>query len=435
VTEVGDRIARPDGQAGDTSPKKGLLHAASVYGASNVLERLIPVLLLPVLTYYLTPADVGMLALFTAATNLIGLFVGLNVSYAVRRRYFDAARERFPRYVGNCLGIIVAGLVIAVIVVAVADGPLARLAGLPTRWLVAAAVLAASQECLMLPLTIWQVERQPSRYARVQVGRSAVVALLTALFVIQFGLGWQGAAAAQLVTAGGFVAFVGVPVLRKRIELHYERDDVSHALRFGGGLIPHTLGTLAMRTADRFVISYYLGASENGLYSVGYQVGFAVAVAADAFNRAWSPWLYAGLSENSAATDRRIVRMTYAYFAGIAAFTVLLSIAAPPVMRRVLAPEFQSAGRFVWWIALGFAFNGMYTVVSGVIFYAQRTLVISWITGVSSIVNIVLNFVLVPRYGAIGSAQATALAFLLRFLLTWAAGQRLRPLPWRVVSA
>jgi O-antigen/teichoic acid export membrane protein len=426
--------APPQGQdrAADQPPKRGLLRAASVYGASNVLERLIPVLLLPILTYYLTPADVGMLALFTAATNLIALFVGLNVSYAVRRRYFDAARERFPRYVGNCLMIIGAGLVLALLVVTIGDGALARVAGLPRRWLAAAVLLAASQELLMVPLTIFQVERQPTRYARVQVGRSAGVAALTALFVIGFGLGWQGAAAAQLVTTATFVLVVGLPTLKQWVEFRYDRADVAHAVRFGGGLIPHTLGTLAMRTADRFVISYYLGAYENGLYSVGYQVGFAVAVAADAFNRAWSPWLYAGLAENDAATDRRIVRMTYAYFGGIAAFTAILSIVAPPVMHRVLAADFQGAGRYVWWIALGFAFNGMYTVLSGFIFYSERTLVISWITGISSIVNLALNVVLVPRYGAIGSAQATAFAFLLRFVLTWAAGHRLRPMPWRL---
>ena len=70
--------------------KPGLLRSATVYGLSNILERAIPVLLLPVLTFYLSPADVGMIAVFTAAIGLISLVVGVNVSYAVRRRYFDA---------------------------------------------------------------------------------------------------------------------------------------------------------------------------------------------------------------------------------------------------------------------------------------------------------------------------------------------------------
>jgi O-antigen/teichoic acid export membrane protein len=187
-----------------------------------------------------------------------------------------------------------------------------------------------------------------------------------------------------------------------------------------------------MRSIDRFVIGYYVGASENGLYWVGYQIGFAVSLAADAFNRAWSPWLYAGLSANDPQTDRRIVKSTYAYFAAIAAFAILVCAVSPIVISQVLSPEFQGAGRFVWLIAVGFMFNGMYAVISGFVFYSERTLVLSLITGLTALVNLALNLALVPRYGAIGAAQATAAAFFLRFVLTWTAADRLRPMPWRL---
>jgi O-antigen/teichoic acid export membrane protein len=419
----------------EASTKPGLLRSATVYAASNILERAIPVLILPILTFYLSPADVGMIAVFTAALGIFGLFVGVNVSYAVRRRFFDAGSTDFPVYVGNCVGLLAAGTAAGLVLVGTFGTPLARISGLPVVWLAGAVLVAGAQEFLMVPLTIWQVEHRPGRYAWTQVARSAAVAALTALFVIVFSLGWRGAAAAIVVTAVVFAALVGAPALRPWIRLRFDRSHVLHALRYGGGLIPHTLGTLAMRSVDRFVIGYYVGASENGLYWVGYQIGFAVSLAADAFNRAWSPWLYAGLGENDSATDRRIVRFTYGYFAGIAAFAALLCAVAPLLVRYLLAPEFRGAGRFVWWIALGFMFNGMYAVVSGFVFYSERTLVLSVITALAAAVNLTLNFALVPRLGAIGAAQATAIAFLLRFLLTWGAAERLRPMPWRLAGA
>jgi O-antigen/teichoic acid export membrane protein len=418
-------------QPGSEREAPGLLRSAGVYGLSNVLQRAVPVLLLPILTFHLSTADVGLIAVFTAVVGLATPLVGLNVPYAIRRRYFDRNRA-FAPYVAGGLAILATGTAAGLLVVWLFGQPLSVVSGVPAGWLAAAVLVAGLQEFLMVPLTIWQVENRPGRYAQVQVWRSIVTAALTAVFVIAFAGGWRGAAGAMLVTAVAFAVAVGLPALRSRVTRPLDRADLFHALRYGAGLVPHTLGTMGTRSIDRFVVAYYAGAAANGLYWVGYQVGFVVSLVADAFNRAWTPWLYAKLTENSTATDRRIVRLTYAYFAGSAGCAVLLSVAAPFLIRLVLAPEFHASDVFVGWIAAGFAFNGMYAAVAGFVFYSERTMILSWITGASAVASLTLNLVLVPRYGAIGAAQATAAAFFLKFVLTWVAAERVRPMPWRL---
>lgn len=414
--------------AGTGNP--GLLRSAVVYGASNLLQRVFPLLLLPVLSYYLTTADVGMIALFTAAVGVATPLVGINIPYAVRRRFFDPDREMLPAYLANCLGLLGAGTAIGVAAALALGGGLSRVAGLPVGWLAGAVLLAGLQEFLMVPLTLWQVELQPTRYARVQVAKAALLAGVTALLVIPLSLGWQGATWGMLATAVAFAVGVGVPALDSRLSWRFDPASIRHAVRYGGGLIPHTLGTMGIKSVDRFMIAYYASASENGLYWVGTQVGMAVSLAADGFNRAWSPWLYANLSRNQVAADRRIVRLAYLYFGGIAAAGVLVWLAAPLVLRYLLAAEFHPAGQYVGWIALGLVFNGMYLVIAGVVFYSGRTLLVSGITIGTAIVSVALMFLLVPGRGAMGAAQAGAAAFGLKFVLTWVAASRVRPLPW-----
>jgi O-antigen/teichoic acid export membrane protein len=411
-------------------PATGFLRAAAVYGASSLLQRLIPLVVLPVLSYYLTAADAGRIAVFTAAAGIAGPFVGLNLPYAVRRRHFDPDREGLARYLANGLGMLGAGTVAAVAVALVAGLVMGELWGLSPLWLVAAVLVAGLQELLAVTLTLWQVEFQPARYARVQVAKSALLAGLTALLVIPFGLGWEGAAGAVLVTGLVLALAVALPALAPRLSWRYDPEGLGHALRYGGGLIPHTLGTLGVRSVDRLVIAHYATASETGLYWVGTQIGLAVSLVADGFNRAWSPWLYAGLAVADAETDRRIVRHAYGYFAAIAVVAVLVWLAAPPVIRLVLAPPFHAAAGFVGWVVVGLAFNGMYLVIAGVIFYAGRTTVVSAITVGTALVSVALMFLLVPRSGAIGAAQAGAVGFGLKFALTWAAAARVHPLPW-----
>lgn len=423
------------GQPPAAQASPGLLRSAAVYGGSNVLQRVIPLLILPVLTYYLSTSDVGMIAVFTAAVGIATPLVGVNISYAVRRRYFDADGDGFAIYLANGLGLLAAGTVVLLAAVVTIGGPITRVTGLPVGWLAAAVVLAALQEFLQVPLTIFQVERQPVRYARVQVTKSAVAAGLTAILVIALAAGWHGAVVAMLLTAALVALLVGVPALASRITWRYDTGSMRHALRYGGGLIPHTLGTMGIRSIDRFMIAYYSTASENGLYSVGAQVGLAVSLVADGFNRAWSPWLYAGLAENDPATDRRIVRLAYTYFAAIAGVAALVWLAGPLVVRLILAREFHPAGRFVGWVVLGLAFNGMYLVIAGMVFYSGKTLIVSAITICSATLSVAFMFLLVPRSGAMGAAQATALAFFLKFVLTWIAANRLRPMPWLLSRA
>ncbi len=419
-------MSRPTTEGG------GLARSTTLYGASNVLQRVIPILILPVLARFLTPADFGLMAIFASVVSIVTPFVGLNAPFSIRRRYFEANEEKddFPAYVANCLGILLLGTFLTSLV-ALALGPSVQaLTGLPRAWTLAAVPLGAAQVLLTILLTIWQVRHQAGRYAGLQVSRAAGNTGLTLWFVVGLGLGWEGALTATLTTTGLFAVAAGVPGLRRWVNFRYDAALARHAARYGSGLIPHTLGMLAIMSTDRFFVSHYAGNSETGLYWLGYQFGFAVAIVADSFNRAFSPWLFESLSKNDPALDRRAVRMTYGYFVSIGLFAALVIAVAPFIVTSVLPREYAGAGDFVWWITVGFALNGMYRVVAGYVFYVGRTSVLSAITGFSAVANFGLNYWLVPRFGAIGAAQATAAVFLLSFVLTWLAAARLHRMPW-----
>lgn len=406
----------------------GLLRASAVYGASNVLQRAIPFLLLPVLSRYLSKADFGSMAMFAAVAAVATPLIGFNVSYGLRRRYYDLDRDALGSYIASCLAVLAAGSTAGLVLVGLLAGPLQSLTALPRWWLMAAVAYAGAQVLILLPLTLWQVEHAALRYGTVQVIRSAALAGLTVVLVIVVGLSWQGAVAAMLATSLAVAALIAAPSLRHWIRWHVDAEHVRHALSYGGGLIPHTLGALAITNADRFFITHHVGAEETGVYWVGYQFGFIVALVADAFNRAWTPWLFERLEAGDG--DRAVVRRTYAAFLVFAGLAAIVTLAAPAVVALVLDPEVAGAERFVGWIALGFAFNGMYRVIAGYVYFFEKTVALSAITGLCAVLNLGLNAVFVPRVGAIGAAQATAAAFLLGFVLTWLLAQRVRPMPW-----
>lgn len=73
--------------------------------------------------------------------------------------------------------------------------------------------------------------------------------------------------------------------------------------------------------------------------------------------------------------------------------------------------------QYILWLALAFAFNGMYKMVVNYIFYVEKTYILGLITTLTAIINISLSYFLISRYGAVGVAYSSVVSYLISFCL------------------
>lgn len=396
-----------------------LLRSSAAYAGSNLLNRAVPFLLLPVLTRYLSPEDVGITAMYVAAVGLALPLVGMSTDAAISRRYFDRDEVDFPRYVATCLWLTAVTCAALTALLAIFAKPLAPLLAVPQSWIWTIAAVAAGRYLVAVALGSWQVRQRPGPYAAFSFALTALGLGISVYLVVSLGWGWRGRVLGEVVSqvllglAGIFFLFRAGWV---RGPVH--RGYLADAMKYGGGLIPHVYGGLLIITTDRLFLTHMVGVEETGLYIVGIQVAMLIGVAQQSFNQAWAPWLFAQLKANAPGTLRRVRRITRLYNAAILGAAVVLAALAPWLLGWLVGPEFRGASRFVLWLALASAFEGMYKMVVNQIFYAGRTHWLAWITFGTGVVNVGLNWLLITLNGAVGSAQATAAAMLVSFLLT-----------------
>jgi O-antigen/teichoic acid export membrane protein len=302
---------------------------------------------------------------------------------------------------------------------------------LPGYWLFAAVVVAFGQFVVQILLTLWQAENRPISYGAFQVLQTMIHLGLSILLVVSLGRMWEGRLEANLITTVVF-ACAAFAVLWKRgwIRFRYDGNSMRDAFRFGLPLVPHALGGMLIMQTDRIFITRMVSVADAGIYTVGFQIAFIVELLASSFNRAYVPWLYKKLHENNFSEKKQVVRFTYVYFALCLLFAIGLSLIAPWFLGFFVGTEFAGAYRYTIWISVGFAFSAMYYMVSAYIFYAGRTHLLAWVTVLSALLNILLNYFLIRRNGPVGAAQASAVAFLASFLVTWALCNRAYPMPW-----
>jgi O-antigen/teichoic acid export membrane protein len=411
--------------------QNSLFGSAAIYALTNALAAGIPLLVLPVLTRVLTPEEYGRVAMFSVVVTLFGAFTGLNVHGAIGIRYFERKQIDFSRYVSTCLIILAASTLVVLALVWLLLPGLESAAKLPARWLLAAVLVSAAQTLIQVQLVIWQSARQPWAYGALRLGQAILDGSISLILVLALGLAWEGRVAGIASAAGLTGLATLILLVRHRwVQFPGTRDYARNALRFGVPLVPHVVGGMLLVMIDRVMISNMLDIASTGIYMVALQVGMVLGLATDSFNRAYAPWLLATLTEQQPSRDAAVVRLTYSYFFVVCMLAVLLGVFAPAILGILVGDKFRAAAPIVVYITLGFAFGGMYLMVTNYVFFAGRTASLAAITMICGVSNVALTYWLLHRSGMIGAAQAFMLAQALLFGGTWWLAHRSRPMPW-----
>ena len=410
---------------------RAILGSALVYSLANAFTAAVPILLLPLLTRILSPADYGLVAMFGLLVQLLGAITGLSVHGAVGMRYFERESLDFPRYVASALGVLAASSIVVLLAVLALMPLLEQLFGLPRFWLIMGVLASVANFVTQIQLSIWQSARQPFRFASLRIGQATLDLAATAIFVLGLAMAWEGrigaiAAAAMLTSLAAFMTLSRGGWARFPVDSSY----MANALRFGAPLVPHALGGLLVASIDRLMISNIIDVANAGIYFVAVQIGLVINLATDAFNRAFAPWLIESLKTASPERDRLIIRATYGCFALLLAGGVAVGLVAPYALDVAVGPEFRVAGELVIYIAVGQAFGGMYYLVTNYVFFAGCTGRLAIVSVTAGLLNIALSYILLSRYGLVGAGIAFVAAQATLFAGTFALAAWSHPMPW-----
>src|SRR6056297_3469330 len=109
---------------------------ASIYTVSDIINKLVPFILLPVLTRYLTPADYGIISIFAVFTSILGVFISLETHGAISVNFFKISREQLKIYIANVLLIVAVTTSIVLLIVIIFQSYFSDLLALPSEWLI-----------------------------------------------------------------------------------------------------------------------------------------------------------------------------------------------------------------------------------------------------------------------------------------------------------
>jgi O-antigen/teichoic acid export membrane protein len=414
----------------NNATKSSLIKSSGIYSISSFINASIPFLLLPLLTKYLSPSDFGIVSMFTIIIGFVMPFVGLNMEGAIARRYY-LDKNDIPEYIGNCVIISVFSTTIVLILIHFSRNVLFKYTGVPPNWIQLSVILCFFQFLIIILLTLFQVNVEPLRYGSLQITQSLLNLSLSILLIIVYGMNWKGRIVAQFIASvsAGIFSLIFL-ISRKFIVFKLNIVNVRHAIIFGGGLIPHTIGAFLIVYTNRVFLTNMIGIGETGLYSTASQVGSIIGFITMSFNNAYVPWLYAKLNLKDSGVKAKIVELTYLYFGAIIISGFLFYLLTPFIFDNFINIKFILATKYLFWIILGSVFQGMYFMVANYISYAEKTYLQSLVTIIVGLTNIPITYFCIDKLGSVGAGVAFGVSYGMMFIFTWFLSSKIYKMPW-----
>jgi O-antigen/teichoic acid export membrane protein len=405
-----------------------------IYSLTSIFNNAIPFFMLPILTRYLTPEDYGIVSMFSLLATFVSPIIGLSLNGAISRQYYNQEETNIWEYVSNSIILLISNTIVVGIIFYILSSIISQLVSFPSRLLWTVIVFSFSKAICNILLSLLQIQKKSLAYGIFNIMNTSMNMIISIVLVVFLGWTYTGRIFGMVISFGLF-GLIAIVILYKKnwIVFNIRKDYIKHALLFGVPLIPHALSGTVISMTDRFFITSMIGLNATGVYAVGYQVGTIINLLTMSFNNAYVPWLYERLKKNHYATKVKIVKFTYAYFLGIFVLAILLGISAPIFLKVLLGKAFNDSSIYVIWIALGYAFNGMYLMIVNYIFYEQKNSILAMVTFITAILNVVLNYFFIREFGAIGAAQATTVIFAIKFIVVWILSAKVHKMPWKNV--
>ena len=373
------------------------------------LQLVAGIIVSPILAHTLAPAEFGVLASGIALHQVIGVLALLGIDKALVLERAEDTTDIASR------GLITVGIVLALIVTLVlgVSAPLWRsVLGFGANPDLLLAVLlwtvpaAAVQMMLCLLLTEDRFRPFAILSAISAVGSQSIGLIL--LFTVRNDAttyAWGGVASQCLAMIVGFA------LTRPSIRGMLNWSVIERALKLGFPLALAGIASFLLSAGDRIIIQVLLGPEETGRYQVAFIVGSLVILLLTFTSSAWTP-RFAVLRTKAARTALAAYSRDQLYRV-LMPMVLGVTLAAPIALRIAAPPSFrpESLTIVVFLVALA-AFPVAASGATGQLLITQRRgNMIVIVTAVAVVVNVILNFLLVPIMGILGAAVATVLAY------------------------
>lgn len=381
--------------------------ASAWFAACSVLQKGISTITVPIFTRLMTDEQYGTFTLYNTWSNLLTIITSLYLFNGVLNNAMVKYEDDRDRYIASMQGLTILMTTVVFVIYVVTQGVWYRVINLAPVYMIIMFI-----EMLFAPaLSYWSgKQRFEYKYVKlviVTVIKSVlnpVVGLIAVYYSVEKDLARIiSIVAVEVVICGIIMVYQFV-----RGKVFFVKEYWKYALKLGFPLLPHYLSGMILNRGDTVVIEHLVGRSKVAYYGVAYNIGFLVQLFTNAIGNAFIPWMYQKIKGKDYAKIGKTVNILLLFVSAIAFGVMLL---APEAIWIFGDSGYASAVYVVPPVAASVFFIFLYNLLAVPQFYYEKTNYMLFASIAAALVNIVLNFIFIDKFGYVAAGYTTLVCY------------------------
>ncbi len=406
------------------------------YAGSDFINKLLYLLLLPLFTHFLPPAQYAIYANITIFMGFAGLLYLLGLQQALFSFYYE---EKSPRHYRSVIitvltAVTASGLLLSALI-AINGTQISQLIVRTPNYghiIRIVAVIIFFDSLFAIIRSLLNIMERSRSYGLLAIIKNGIFVCIVGFFALQRSLAIEQLFIALLVAS--VISFVLALVVIIRYTSAMDAGSVGFSgtlflrmLGFGLVMIPGTVAMMALRVSDRYMITYLSpgGLHDAGIYAISYRVGSVVAFLNGIVSLTFFPYAMKIASEPFA--KRSYTTLMNYYLLGGVVIASLVMLFSPELFSIFIDDAYAAAIPIVFCGVISTFLNGIFNIINLSFYIKKRAGNIAGTVFLGALINIGLNYFFIPRWGISGAAVASVIAYLFIVLFNFTIAEKMYP--------
>jgi O-antigen/teichoic acid export membrane protein len=396
---------------------KELSKDTAVYGISSMVGRFLGFLLFPIYTNVFSPTELGVFALvyaYLAFFNIVYIY-GMDAAFMKYTSVAEGDKKK-STFSTPYLFVVATSFLFSISFYFLLT-PFSKGINLPLEYshlLIYVIFILFFDTLSLIPFSSLRLERKTQKFAFIKISNIIINLSLNLILILIYNFGIEAIFISNLV-ASIFSFVVLLPEIIKKLEFKIELSILKKMLKFGIPYLAAGFASMIVQVIDIPIVRKLTDTATLGIYRQNYKLGIFMMLFVQMFNYAWQPFFLENAKNKDAKELFAKVFTLFLIFTSISwAFLSLFIgdlVQIEIVGKTILGREFLGGLTIVPIILLAYLFNGLYMNFTAGIYIKEKTNYFPVVTIAGALVNVAVNFTLIPKLGIMGAAWATLASY------------------------
>lgn len=415
-------------------PIKKLAGQTAIYGLSSVVGRLLNYFLVPLYTRYFAPEEYGVVTELYAYVAFLVIFLTYGLETAFFR--FSKKENNSERVYGTALISLVISSFLFLVLTLLSSSSIASFmgVGIEPKYIKYFAIIVALDAVSSISFAKLRNEEKALRFATIRLIGIFLNIVLNLYFILyKEYLLIEYIFIANLVSSVFTIVLLSPQMLSSNIT--FSKRLWKKMMFYALPLLIAGLAGITNETIDRVLLKHLLNTEDAtyqlGLYGALYKLSIIMILFIQTFRFAAEPFFFDHYKNKN---DRGVYAEVMKYFTIFMSLIFLAVIIFYDFIIGFLGPAYRDhpdGFQVVSILLLANLFLGILFNLSIWYKLTEKTLYGAYISIFGAVITLLLNFILIPKIGILGSAWATLSCYFSMVLVSYFLGKKYFPVPYQ----